>query len=87
MLDIDIQKEFSAIEHIKLEPHSFTFYTSVSVMSSSKIEGEQMEVDSYVKHKILDVEYLPEPAKESRAISFIDNSCDRSNSTIESGLG
>lgn len=60
MLDIDIQKEFSAIEHIKLEPHSFTFYTSVSVMSSSKIEGEQMEVDSYVKHKILDVEYLPE---------------------------
>lgn len=60
MLDIDIQKEFSAIEQIKLEPHSFTFYTSVSVMSSSKIEGEQMEVDSYVKHKMLNVEYLPE---------------------------
>jgi Fic family protein len=60
MLDIDIQKEFSAIEQIRLEPHSFTFYTSVSVMSSSKIEGEQMEVDSYVKHKILNVEYLPE---------------------------
>ena len=60
MLDIDIQKEFSAVEQIKLEPHSFTFYTSVSVMSSSKIEGEQMEVDSYVKHKILNVEYLPE---------------------------
>jgi Fic family protein len=60
MLDVDIQKEFSAIEQIKLEPHSFTFYTSVSVMSSSKIEGEQMEVDSYVKHKMLNVEYLPE---------------------------
>jgi Fic family protein len=60
MLDIDIQKEFSAIENIKLEPHSFTFYTSVSVMSSSKIEGEQLEVDSYVKHKMLQVEYLPE---------------------------
>ncbi len=60
MLDIDIQKEFSVIEQIKLEPHSFTFYTSVSVMSSSKIEGEEMEVDSYVKHKILNVEYLPE---------------------------
>ncbi len=59
MLDIDIQKEFSAIEQIKLEPHSFTFYISVSVMSSSKIEGEQMEVDSYVKHKMLNVEYLP----------------------------
>lgn len=60
MLDIDIQKEFSAVEQIKLEPHSFTFYTSVSVMSSSKIEGEQLEIDSYVKHKILNVEYLPE---------------------------
>ncbi len=60
MLDIDIEKGFSAIEQTKLEPHSFTFYTSVSVMSSSKIEGEQMEVDSYVKHKMLNIEYLPE---------------------------
>jgi Fic family protein len=60
LLDIDIQAEFSAIEQIKLEAHSFTFYTSVSVMSSSKIEGEQMELDSYVKHKMLNIEYLPE---------------------------
>jgi Fic family protein len=60
MLDMDIQSEFSAIEQIKLEPHSFTFYTSVSVMSSSKIEGEQLEVDSYVKHKMLNIAYLPE---------------------------
>jgi Fic family protein len=49
------------IEQLKLEPHSFTFYTSVSVMSSSRIEGEQMEVYSYyVKHKMLQIEYLPE---------------------------
>lgn len=60
LLDIDIQKEFSDIQHQELEPHSFTFYTSVSVMSSSKIEGEKMEVDSYVKYKLLNVEYLPE---------------------------
>ncbi|MBS0646246.1 MAG: Fic family protein [Verrucomicrobia bacterium] len=60
MLDIDIQEEFSVIQKMELEPHSFTFYTSVSVMSSSKIEGEQMEVDSYVKHKVLNIEYLPE---------------------------
>ena len=59
-LDVDIQKEFSDIEKQELEPHSFTFYTSVSVMSSSKIEGEQMELDSYVKHKMLNIEYLPE---------------------------
>lgn len=60
MLDIDLDAAFTEIKKIELEPHSFTFYTSVSVMSSSKIEGEQMEVDSYVRHKILNVEYLPE---------------------------
>ena len=60
MLDVDIQQEFTAIQQKDLEPHSFTFYTSVSVMSSSKIEGEQLEVDSYVKHKMLNIEYLPE---------------------------
>lgn len=59
-LEIDIEKEFLILQQKKLEPHSFTFYTSVSVMSSSKIEGEQMEIDSYVKHKLLKVEYLPE---------------------------
>ncbi|MEX1003348.1 MAG: Fic family protein [Crocinitomicaceae bacterium] len=60
MLDIDLDAAFTEIKRIEMEPHSFTFYTSVSVMSSSKIEGEQMEVDSYVRHKILNVEYLPE---------------------------
>lgn len=60
LLDVDIQKEFTEIKERELEPLSFTFYTSVSVMSSSKIEGEQMEVDSYVKHKLLNIEYLPE---------------------------
>ena len=60
MLDIDIEKSFAVIQEKELEPHSFTFYTSVSVMSSSKIEGEQMEIDSYVKHKLLNIEYIPE---------------------------
>jgi len=38
---------------------NFRFFTAVSVMSSSRIEGEEMEVDSYVKHKVLNIEYLP----------------------------
>ncbi len=60
MLGIDIQQAFSAIAQTPLDAHIFTFYTSVSVMSSSKIEGEPMEIDSYVKHKLLNIEYLPE---------------------------
>ena len=39
MLNIDIQQAFGAIQQQGLEPHSFTYYTSVSVMSSSRIEG------------------------------------------------
>lgn len=54
--DVAIQ-DIAAIE---ITPHSFTFYTSVAVMSSSRIEGEQMEIDSYVKHKMQYIEYLPE---------------------------
>lgn len=50
MLDTDIRQTFETIQQQSLEPHSFTFYTSVSVMSSSRIEGEQLDVDSYVKH-------------------------------------
>jgi Fic family protein len=60
MLNIDLSASFHEIELFILEPHSFTFYTSVSVMSSSKIEGEQLEIDSYVKHKMLNIDYLPE---------------------------
>ena len=60
LLDIDVIEAFGIVKTKEIEPHSFTFYTSVSVMSSSKIEGEQLEVDSYVKHKMLNIEYLPE---------------------------
>lgn len=28
-------------------------------MSSSRIEGETMEIDSYLKYKLQDIEYLP----------------------------
>ncbi|MBX9784573.1 MAG: Fic family protein [Chitinophagaceae bacterium] len=84
MLDIDLSAEFLALQQIKSEPHSFTFYTSVSVMSSSKIEGEQMEIDSYVKHKVLNTEYVPEltekPNDLYRAYLFAnENKLDQTN--------
>jgi len=43
-----------------LNPRSLIFNISVAVMSSSRIEGEQMEVDSYVKHKVRHIDYVPE---------------------------
>ncbi|MBA4140628.1 MAG: Fic family protein [Segetibacter sp.] len=59
-LKIEISKAMAEIDAIELTSHSFTFYTSVAVISSSRIEGEQMEIDSYVKHKTQNIEYLPE---------------------------
>ena len=57
---IDFDAALKEVKEIELNPHSFTFYTSIAVISSSKIEGEQIEVDSYVKHKMQNIEYLSE---------------------------
>ncbi|MEO6230987.1 MAG: Fic family protein [Ferruginibacter sp.] len=59
-LHIDLHSALSEVREIELTPQSFTFYTSVAVISSSRIEGEQMEMDSYLKHKMQNIEYLPE---------------------------
>lgn len=59
MLDVKLEHEFDRIRTREWTAENFKFATAVSVMSSSKIEGEPLEVDSYIKHKILNVEYLP----------------------------
>ena len=59
MLDINMEEAFAQIKKRDWTVESFRFYTAVSVMSSSKIEGEQMEIDSYLKHKLQNIEYLP----------------------------
>jgi len=59
-LQIDIGNSLKELKAIELTPKNFTFYTSIAVISSSRIEGEQMEVDSYLKHKMQNIEYLPE---------------------------
>jgi Fic family protein len=57
-IDVDLQDVFSTIEAIEIKADTFNFYTSVSVIASSKIEGEAMEMDSYLKHKLQKVNYL-----------------------------
>ncbi len=58
MLDVDIDKALEQVRQREWTVESFRFYTAVSVMSSSRIEGEPMEIDSYLKHKLQNVEYL-----------------------------
>ena len=59
MLDVNLDEAYAKLKERKWSTESFRFYTAVSVISSSRIEGEQMEIDSYLKHKLQDIEYLP----------------------------
>ncbi len=59
LLDIKLEDAFKQVKEREWTVENYRFFTAVSVMSSSKIEGEEMEVDSYVKHKTLNIEYLP----------------------------
>ena len=46
-----LQSAFDALADAELSNEHFSFYTSVASVFSSKIEGEDIELDSYVKHK------------------------------------
>lgn len=44
-------------EHIPLEIDYFNFYNAISSVYSSKIEGEPIELDSFFKHKFLNIPF------------------------------
>ena len=58
--DLSIKQDFENLNDSELSIGTFSFYTSVSAVFSSKIEGEPIELDSYIKHKRFDIEYLPD---------------------------
>jgi Fic family protein len=64
LLDLDIIKDFAGLHDAEISTHNFSFYTSVSSVYSSKIEGEAIELDSYVKHKRFGIEFLPDYTKK-----------------------
>jgi len=53
----NLEDLFEQLKESELSTESFSFYTSVSAMASSKIEGETLEIDSYIKHKLLKISY------------------------------
>ena len=48
----------------ELSIDTFSFYTSVSAVYSSRIEGEEIELDSYVKHKRFGISFLPDHTRK-----------------------
>jgi Fic family protein len=55
-----LQALFDGLKDAEISTDTFSFYTSVSAIASSRIEGAQMEIDSYLKHKMLGTEYQPD---------------------------
>jgi len=55
----------------------FKFYRSISSVYSSKIEGEEVEMDSYMKHKFLNIQYEPDYTKKAddlfKAYEFMES--------------
>ena len=53
-------RRYEALEDSELSVAAFSFYSSVAAVYSSKIEGEDIELDSYVKHKRFGIEFQPD---------------------------
>ncbi|MBK9109727.1 MAG: Fic family protein [Saprospiraceae bacterium] len=53
-------EKYKSLEDSELSISTFSFYTSVSAVYSSKIEGEHIELDSYIKHKRFGIEFIPD---------------------------
>ena len=57
--------ELPIVEVPAITTDTFSFYTSVASVYSSKIEGEQIEADSYMKHKFMGVKFQPTYTKKT----------------------
>jgi Fic family protein len=55
-----LSTKFDELMDSELSANTFSFYTSVSAVFSSKIEGEDIELDSFIKHKKWGANFLPD---------------------------
>jgi Fic family protein len=61
---LQLTLQFNELQDAEISTDTFSFYTSVSSVFSSKIEGEEIELDSYIKHKKFGIEFLPDYTKK-----------------------
>jgi len=54
-----------SLDKIETPVDYFRFYNAISSVYSSKIEGEEIDFDSYFKHKFLNVNYHPDYTRKS----------------------
>ena len=69
--------QINKVKKLEIPVDYFQFYKSVSSVYSSKIEGEDIDFDSYFKHKFLNVKLKPAYIRKADdlylAYDFIDN--------------
>jgi Fic family protein len=63
-IDFDLEQTLVSIEGDSVPVDYFKFYNSVSSVYSSKIEGENIDFDSYYKYKFLNVKYKADYTKK-----------------------
>jgi len=59
-----LQINFNALCEAEVSTDTFSFYSSVASVFSSKIEGEDIELDSYIKHKAMGMEFKSDYTKK-----------------------
>ncbi len=64
-VNTNLSAQFEKLTDADLSTDTFSFYTSVSSVFSSKIEGEEIDLDSYVKHKRFGIEFQPDYTKKT----------------------
>lgn len=62
---IDVISTLNNPPKLEIPVDYFKFYTSVSSVYSSKIEGEEIDFDSYFKHKFQNVKFKPNYTKKA----------------------
>jgi len=59
----DLDVKFYALQDAAISKGEFSFYTSVASVYSSKLEGEEIELDSYIKHRGWGISFEPDYTK------------------------
>ncbi len=54
-----------AIEPLSMQVDYFQFYSSLSSVYSSKIEGEEIDFDSFFKHKFMNIRFKPDYTRKA----------------------
>ena len=71
------------IQKIDTPVDYFQFYNSVSSVYSSKIEGENIDFDSFFKHKFMNVRYQPDYTKKADDLYLAYEFIFKNNLTLE----